>query len=85
MNIENRVIRILEKRFPDVRPIKAGIGMNFYDHLGADSLGMMELVMDFEDEFNINISDKAYEKVQTVGDIIRVIEEICDQANDTLE
>jgi len=85
MNIENRVIRILEKHFPDVRPIKAGIGQNFYDHLGADSLGMMELVMDFEDEFNINIPDKAYAKVQTVGDIIRVIEEICDQANDTLE
>jgi acyl carrier protein len=85
MNIEERVIRILEKHFPDVRPIKAGIGQNFYDHLGADSLGMMELVMDFEDEFNVNIPDKAYEKVQTVGDIIRVIEEICDQANDTLE
>lgn len=85
MNIENRVIRILEKHFPDVRPIKAGIGQSFYDHLGADSLAMMELIMDFEDEFNVNIPDKAYANVQTVGDIIRVIEDICDQANDTLE
>jgi len=85
MNIENRVIKILENRFPDVRPIQKGIGLNFYEHLGEDSLAMMELVMDLEDEFNINIPDKVYANVQTVGDIIRALEEHCDQANDTLE
>jgi acyl carrier protein len=85
MNIENRVIRILEKRFPDVRPIQKGIGLNFYEHLGADSLAMMELVMDLEDEFNVNIPDSKYSSVQTVGDIIRMLEEHCDQANEECE
>jgi len=85
MNIEKRVIKILEKRFPDVGPIKVGENLNFYEQLGADSLAMMELIMDFEDEFNVNIPDKAYVRVRTVDDIIKVIEEACDLANDTLE
>jgi acyl carrier protein len=85
MNIEQRVIKILEKRFPDVRPIQKGIGLSFYEHLGADSLTMMEVIMDLEDEFNANIPNNRYASVHTVGDIIRMIEAHCDQANNECE
>lgn len=41
---------------------------NFADDLGADSLDMVELVMAFEESFNIEIPDDDAEKVETVGD-----------------
>jgi acyl carrier protein len=41
---------------------------DFTDDLGADSLDMVELVMAFEEEFNIEIRDDEAEKVNTVGD-----------------
>ncbi len=40
---------------------------NFADDLGADSLDMVEFVMAFEEEFNIEIGDHEAEKVETVG------------------
>ena len=47
----------------------------FVDDLGADSLDTVELVMAFEEEFGIEIPDDAAEKIETVGDAIRYIEE----------
>ena len=47
------------------------------EDLGADSLDMVDLVMTFEDEFEIEVPDEAVEKVKTVGDIVRYIEENC--------
>ena len=47
------------------------------EDLGADSLDMVDLVMSFEDEFEIEVPDEAVEKVKTVGDIVRYIEENC--------
>ena len=44
---------------------------NFIDDLGADSLDTVELVMVFEDEFGVEISDEATEKIVTVGDAIK--------------
>jgi acyl carrier protein len=41
--------------------------------LGADSLDIVELVMAFEEEFGIKISDEDFQKVQTVGEIIAFI------------
>jgi len=43
---------------------------SFMDDLKADSLDIVELVMGFEDEFNIRISDDDYKKIRTVGDAI---------------
>lgn len=45
------------------------------DDLNADSLDVVELIMDFEDEFNMEIPDEELPKVRTVGDIVRYIEE----------
>ena len=43
---------------------------HFIDDLGADSLDTVELVMAFEEEFNLEIPDEDAEKLQTVGDAI---------------
>ncbi len=47
----------------------------FQDDLGADSLDVVELVMKIEEEFDIDIPDEDAEKIQTVGDAVRYIEE----------
>ena len=46
----------------------------FIDDLGADSLDTVELVMAFEEEFGSEISDSEAEKILTVGDAIKFIE-----------
>ena len=48
---------------------------SFIDDLGADSLDTVELVMAFEEEFNVEIPDDAAEKIQTVGDAVTFIKE----------
>ncbi|MCX7736215.1 MAG: acyl carrier protein [Candidatus Kapabacteria bacterium] len=47
---------------------------NFTKDLGADSLDTVELIMEFEKEFNITIEDSDAEKIQTVGDVITYLE-----------
>jgi acyl carrier protein len=47
---------------------------NFIDDLGADSLDTVELVMAFEEEFNVEIPDDAAETIVTVGDAIKFLE-----------
>ena len=45
------------------------------EDLGADSLDLGDLVMTFEDEFDMEIPDEELENIKTVGDIVRFIEE----------
>jgi len=45
------------------------------DDLGADSLDQVELVMAFETEFNIDIPDEEAEKIKTVGDAVKKIDD----------
>jgi acyl carrier protein len=47
---------------------------SFVNDLGADSLDTVELVMELEEEFDINIPDDAAEKIQTVGQAVSYIE-----------
>ena len=47
----------------------------FVDDLGADSLDTVELVMAFEDEFDCEIPDEDAEKMNTVGDAVKYLEE----------
>jgi len=54
---------------------KVSEGASFIDDLGADSLDTVELVMAFEEEFNVEIPDDAAEKIQTVGDAINFIKD----------
>ena len=48
---------------------------SFIDDLGADSLDIVELVMAFEEEFGVEIPDDAAEKISTVSDAIKFIDE----------
>lgn len=47
---------------------------SFRDDLGADSLDVVELVMELEDEFDMEISDEDAEKIATVGNAVSYIE-----------
>ena len=57
-----------------VDEVKVTEEANFIDDLGADSLDTVELVMAFEEEFGTEISDSEAEKILTVGDAIKFIE-----------
>ncbi|MBO8129437.1 MAG: acyl carrier protein [Peptococcaceae bacterium] len=48
---------------------------SFVDDLGADSLDLVELVMAFEEAFNMQIPDEEAEKIRTVGDAIEYIQD----------
>ena len=49
---------------------------SFQQDLGADSLDTVELIMEFEKEFNIQISDEDAEKIQTVADVVSYIQKV---------
>jgi acyl carrier protein len=71
--IGERVKKIVVEHL-GVEPEKVVDAASFIDDLGADSLDTVELVMEFEDEFDLNIPDEDAEKIQTVGDAIKYIE-----------
>ena len=52
------------------------IDSTFIDDLGADSLDIVELVMAFEEEFNVEIPDDVAEKIKTVKDAVEYIDSI---------
>lgn len=54
---------------------KVEMGATFKDDLGADSLDVVELIMELEDEFDLEISDEDAEKISTVGDVVTYIEQ----------
>ena len=53
---------------------EVAIESTFIDDLGADSLDIVELIMAFEEEFNIEIPDEAAEKIKTVQDLVDYVE-----------
>lgn len=59
----------------DVEEDRVTTTANFIEDLGADSLDNVELVMAFEEEFDIEIPDDAAETIQTVGDAVKFITE----------
>ncbi len=73
-DIAERVKKITVEHL-DVEAAKVVPEASFIDDLGADSLDIVELVMAFEEEFDIEIPDDAAETIQTVGDAISFIEE----------
>ena len=47
----------------------------FNEDLGADSLDLFELVMAFEDKFDVKMSEEDLEKIKTVGDVVKYIQD----------
>ena len=68
----NRVKKIVIEHL-GVEEAKIVEGASFIDDLGADSLDTVELVMAFEEEFDIEIPDDEVEKIVTVGDAVKLI------------
>ena len=68
-DLEEKVKEIIAKEL-GVEREKLTNDASFMEDLGADSLDTVELVMEFEKEFNIDIPDEDAEKLRTVGDAI---------------
>jgi acyl carrier protein len=71
-DVLDRVKGIIVDRL-DVDAAEVTLEASFKDDLGADSLDVVELVMELEDEFDMEISDEDAEKISTVGDAVNYI------------
>ncbi len=70
--IQSKVIEIIVDKL-GVDASEVTLESNFTNDLGADSLDTVELIMEFEKEFNIAIPDDQAEKIATVGDAVSFI------------
>ena len=71
--VNERISKIVSERL-GVDETEVKKEATFKEDLGADSLDVVELVMELEDEFDLEISDEDAEKIGTVGDVIEYIE-----------
>ena len=68
-SVEERVIEIVCENL-GVNKEQVTRSTSFTEDMGADSLDIVELVMELEEEFNVTIPDEAAEKSKTVGDLV---------------
>lgn len=73
-SVEQRVKEIMVEQL-GVNPDQVTLDAKIVEDLGADSLDVVELIMSLEEEFGYEIPDQEAEKLQTVGDVIRYIED----------
>ena len=76
--IQEKVIEIVSEQM-GVDKGEINRDTNFVNDLNADSLDTVELVMEFEDEFETSIPDEDAEKIQTVGQAIEFIKNFADK------
>lgn len=69
MTLEEKVIDLIVEQL-DVTREECVPEASFIDDLGADSLDLVELVMEMEETFNIQVADEELEKIRTVQDVI---------------
>lgn len=74
MAVQDKITEIIVEQL-GVKPEEVTPEASFVDDLGADSLDTVELVMALEEEFGVEIPDEDAEKIQTVGDAIKYVEE----------
>ena len=72
--IEQRVKKIIVDQL-NINEEQVTSEASFLDDLGADSLDTVELIMEFEKEFNVSIPDEEAEKIQTVGDAVAYLKD----------
>ncbi|SDW28494.1 acyl carrier protein [Paenibacillus sp. CF384] len=71
-DVFDRVKRIVVDRL-GVDESEVSLEASFKEDLGADSLDVVELVMELEDEFDMEISDEDAEKITSVGEVVNYI------------
>ena len=69
MTLEEQVIKVVAEQL-DVAPEKCKLEASFVDDLGADSLDLVELIMEMEEAFGVEIADEELEKIRTVQDVV---------------
>jgi acyl carrier protein len=74
MSIEEKLKEMIIKQFAESEKTVT-LETSFVNDMGADSLDIVELVMELEDEFGVSIPDEDAEKMQTVGDVVKFINE----------
>lgn len=72
--IFEKVCKIISEQF-DLEPEEITEDTLLVDDLDADSLDLVDLVMSFEDEFQLEVPEEEIENIKTVGDIVKYIEE----------
>ena len=72
--IQEKVVKIIVDKL-GVKESEVTPEATFTGDLGADSLDTVELVMEFEKAFGVQVADEDAEKFQTVGDVINYIEQ----------
>lgn len=74
MSLTDKVIDIVCEQM-GVEKEQVNEKTSFVNDLGADSLDQVELLMEFEEKFDLSIPEEEAEKIQTVGDAVKFIEE----------
>jgi acyl carrier protein len=72
MTLEEKVIKLVMEQL-DVTREECVPEASFIDDLGADSLDLVELIMEMEEVFGIEIADEELEKIRTVKDVIEFL------------
>jgi acyl carrier protein len=70
--LEEKVIKIVAEKL-NIEEKNITLASRFQEDLGADSLDIVELLMEIEEEFGVNISDEESERLKTVGDAMKFI------------
>ncbi len=73
-DIQQKITEIIVKKL-GVEDSQVTNDANFTKDLGADSLDTVELIMELEKEFDLQIEDSDAEKMQTVGDVVKYLSE----------
>jgi acyl carrier protein len=72
MTLEERVIALVMEQL-DVTKEECVLEASFIDDLGADSLDLVELIMEMEEVFGVEIADEELEKIRTIKDVIEFL------------
>ena len=69
MSLEEKVIKLVMEQL-DVTKEECSLEASFIDDLGADSLDLVEMIMEMEEVFGLEIADEELEKIRTIKDVI---------------
>jgi acyl carrier protein len=74
MTLEDKVIKLVMEQL-DVTREECVLDASFIDDLGADSLDIVELLMEMEEAFGVEIADEELEKISTIKDVINFLKQ----------